>query len=84
MTADVPTHARVCVQAVASSRAGWDLARPKLSSTNSSKFIGTLGGTIPETGKKRPMTLTAHYFFYNCSVKIILCSSCSLIYVLYK
>ena len=32
------------------------------------------GGTIPETGKKHLITLSAHNFFYNCSVKIILYS----------
>ena len=45
MTADVR------VQAVASSRAGWDLP-DQLSSTISSKFIGILRGVIPKTGKK--------------------------------
>ena len=43
-----------------------------------------LGGTIPETGKNHLITLTAHNFFYNCSVKIVLCSNYSLIYVLYS
>ena len=30
------------------------------------------------------ITLSAHTFFYNCSVKIILCPNCSLICVLYN
>ena len=37
-------------------------------------FEITSGGTIPETGKKHLITLSAHNLFYNCSVKIILCS----------
>ena len=37
------------------------------------------GRNYTETGKKHLITLSAHNFFYNCSVKIILCSSCSLI-----
>ena len=36
----------------------------QLSSSNSSKFIGTLRGDLPETGKKSLMTLTANNFFF--------------------
>ena len=35
-------------------------------------------GTIPETGgEKNLITLSAHIFFFNCSVKIVLSSNCS-------
>ena len=74
----------VCVCANHSKQSGLLGFGPPTFSTNSSKFIGTFkGGTIPETGKKMSddwLLIT----FYNCSVKIFFCSSCSLIYMLYK
>ena len=44
----------------------------------------TCGGTIPETRKKHLITLSAHNLKKKDSMKIILCSNCSMIYVLYS
>ena len=56
---------------------------PSCSSFHTSS-IKTITSLYLKLVKKHLITLSAHTFFYNCSVKIILCSNCSLIYVLYS